>query len=184
MSTRGHSSPCTSIQTFALQERNGATDQPQQYMCFMYHVYINCSNYANFNLPLLVPPQTRHQQPNHAKQHASCVGEDELQLAGSGSLPLDPGGASSLPRQGFQLNMFSCLHHIYSIVWLLTLHRKYYGIFKVRFNFFAFVSSYLFYGHGADLSVITCADIDSVRKFFFCLFMLDFGDKTFFLSYQ
>lgn len=126
------------------------------------------------------PPQTRHQHPNHAEQHAGRVGEDELQLAGPGSLPLDPRGPSPLPRQGFQLNtsplrtVFSCLCHMYSIVWLLTLHRRYYGFYKVRFHVFAFVLLCLFYCHGADLSVSPFADIGSVREFFICLIYAGF----------
>ena len=48
----------------------------------------------------IVPPQTRHQHPGHAELHARGVGEDQLQLAGSGPLPLDPPRPTHVPRPG------------------------------------------------------------------------------------
>ena len=41
--------------------------------------------------------QARHQRPEDEQQHACCVGEDRVQLARPGPLPLDPPGTARLP---------------------------------------------------------------------------------------
>lgn len=96
---------CTSIPTLALQRRNVAPDPTPPaatlYAKCLYKCYCLRQNSTNSGLFLLAPSQTRHQYPHHAEQHAGSVGEDELQLAGPGSLPLDPRSPSPLPRQGF-----------------------------------------------------------------------------------
>lgn len=56
-------------------------------------------------LPFPMCPQTWHQYPVHAEQHASSLGEDELQLARPRTLSLDPNRSCHLPWQGFQLNL-------------------------------------------------------------------------------
>lgn len=193
MSTRGRSSLdscCTVISTHVLSAQ--IVDIREGKKCCHFHpvpVMPVCTFLAYESklyrvslLSLLALPQTRHQQPNHAEQHACCVGEDELQLAGPGSLPLDPGGPSPLPRQGFQLNtsllrpfFFSCLCHIYSMVWLLALHKKIWRTLRgSQISFLNLLLCYFFYPHDADLSVITCVDIESIREFFVCLFYAGF----------
>lgn len=57
---------------------------------------------------LCVLQQTRNQHPGHAEHYASCLGEDEFQLAGPWALPLDPHCPSYFPWQGFQLSV----HHL------------------------------------------------------------------------
>lgn len=61
------------------------------HMCKSLLVLLNCTFCAS------PPCQTRHQHSDHAEHYASCVGEDELQLAGPRTLPLDPCRSSHLP---------------------------------------------------------------------------------------
>ena len=61
-------------------------------------------------------PQARHQCPEDGQQHAGCVGEDRVQLAGPGPLPLDPPGTARLPRPGVQLSR----PRLSSFIWWLS----------------------------------------------------------------
>lgn len=56
-----------------------------------------------FSLTFFLAHQARHRLPCHAELHAGRVGEDLLQLARLGPLPLDPGGPAGAPRQRLQL---------------------------------------------------------------------------------
>lgn len=58
---------------------------------------------TDFSPTLFLAHQAQHRLPGHAELHAGCMGEDRLQLARPGHLPLDPGGPAGAPRERLQL---------------------------------------------------------------------------------
>lgn len=100
---------------------------------------------------LCVLQQTRNQHPGHAEHYASCLGEDEFQLAGPRALPLDPHCPSYFLWQGFQLSVHHLsliFDYLFSVFWRLVKSSCYEGNRKnviKNFYFLMFLFCFCFY---------------------------------------